>query len=384
MDCEGKCHGNGFQGEGVWAFCPPHACVLVAGLQALSRPGGPQAGDGSQPDPAGSWPVLLMAPAWNRIFKEARKDKGQDDFLGNVVLRLQVSGVRKRVPVGFGGGALGPHQGEPGASLLSPLCPQPCEAYAACGRGPSCPPGPPGPALPGGSVVPAGALHRDLPRPRSVPPPAPAHSQAGRCGAGSRALPVACLRGAGCSGDGGLSSPPCRPCCREHRRPADPSPATRCTSTCSSSWCPMRSPGTRYCPPPGLEGHGACRPGPNTLLPVSSGRQYLLGWVAESPGCHHPLSPCDAEGPIRLPPIHGVSAPGRVAWEAPASPSLLVLLQAGRPKSNPREISVWHQPCVSSFESVANFLKIWRFSIQSPISSIPRTPSAVILLGCRG
>lgn len=26
----------------------------------------------------------------NRIFKEARKDKGQDDFLGNVVLRLQV------------------------------------------------------------------------------------------------------------------------------------------------------------------------------------------------------------------------------------------------------------------------------------------------------
>lgn len=27
---------------------------------------------------------------YNRIFKEARKDKGQDDFLGNVVLRLQV------------------------------------------------------------------------------------------------------------------------------------------------------------------------------------------------------------------------------------------------------------------------------------------------------
>ena len=30
-----------------------------------------------------------------RIFKDARKDKGQDDFLGNVVLRLKVSvGVR--------------------------------------------------------------------------------------------------------------------------------------------------------------------------------------------------------------------------------------------------------------------------------------------------
>lgn len=26
-----------------------------------------------------------------RIFKDARKDKGQDDFLGNVVLRLKVS-----------------------------------------------------------------------------------------------------------------------------------------------------------------------------------------------------------------------------------------------------------------------------------------------------
>lgn len=28
-----------------------------------------------------------------RIFKDARKDKGQDDFLGNVVLRLKVSAV---------------------------------------------------------------------------------------------------------------------------------------------------------------------------------------------------------------------------------------------------------------------------------------------------
>lgn len=36
-----------------------------------------------------------MYPAWDRIFKDARKDKGQDDFLGNVVLRLQVSVVGK-------------------------------------------------------------------------------------------------------------------------------------------------------------------------------------------------------------------------------------------------------------------------------------------------
>lgn len=28
-----------------------------------------------------------------RIFKDARKDKGQDDFLGNVVLHLKVSTV---------------------------------------------------------------------------------------------------------------------------------------------------------------------------------------------------------------------------------------------------------------------------------------------------
>lgn len=33
--------------------------------------------------------ILLLLPF--RIFKDARKDKGQDDFLGNVVLRLKVS-----------------------------------------------------------------------------------------------------------------------------------------------------------------------------------------------------------------------------------------------------------------------------------------------------
>lgn len=77
------------------SFCPPRVCMSVAGLQALSRPRGAQEGDRSPPDTSVSWPTPLMAPAWNRIFKEARKDKGQDDFLGNIVVRLQVSGVRK-------------------------------------------------------------------------------------------------------------------------------------------------------------------------------------------------------------------------------------------------------------------------------------------------
>lgn len=34
-------------------------------------------------------PPRLFVPF--RIFKDARKDKGQDDFLGNVVVRLKVS-----------------------------------------------------------------------------------------------------------------------------------------------------------------------------------------------------------------------------------------------------------------------------------------------------
>jgi hypothetical protein len=41
-----------------------------------------------------------------------------------------------------------------------------------------------GPALPRGPVVPARALHRDLPRPRPVPPSVPVHSQEGRSGPG--------------------------------------------------------------------------------------------------------------------------------------------------------------------------------------------------------
>lgn len=66
---------------------------------------GLQDGDGSPPDPSVSWPVPLTDTAWNRIFKEARKDKGQDDFLGNVVLRLQVSGARKETERGFARGS---------------------------------------------------------------------------------------------------------------------------------------------------------------------------------------------------------------------------------------------------------------------------------------
>lgn len=56
---------------------------------------GPVAARGGQVPswPSGPGPVSLTHPARNRIFKDARKDKGQDDFLGNVVLRLQVRGA---------------------------------------------------------------------------------------------------------------------------------------------------------------------------------------------------------------------------------------------------------------------------------------------------
>lgn len=45
--------------------------------------------------------------------------------------------------------------------------------------------------------------------------------------------------------------------------------------------------------------------GPETHLLFLLGRWYLLGRIAESPGRHHPLSPCHPEGPVRLPPVHG-------------------------------------------------------------------------------
>lgn len=60
---------------------------------------------------------------------------------------------------------------------------------------------------------------------------------------------------------------------------------------------------------------------------MPSGRQYLLGWVAESSGCHHPVSPCHAEGPVRLPPVHGVSVPPSfpacppTGWQPEGQPS---------------------------------------------------------------
>lgn len=54
----------------------PSMCTPVSGRQAL-----PLRAQVAEPSP--------NLPE-NRIFKEARKDKGQDDFLGNVMLRLQV------------------------------------------------------------------------------------------------------------------------------------------------------------------------------------------------------------------------------------------------------------------------------------------------------
>lgn len=148
-------------------------------------------------------------------------------------------------------------------------------------------------------MVPSGALHGDLPRPRSVPPPVPVHSQAGRW-----------LGWVGRTRADRVQGPllTARPGpCREPPWPAAPSPATPCTSTCCSSSCPTRSPSTRYCPPRAGQGQGLLV-GPDSPLPVPSGRQYLLGWVAECPCCHHPLPPRHAEGPIRLPPVPGVSA----------------------------------------------------------------------------
>lgn len=72
--------------------------IMYTGCWAAGsvRPDGRRWGADPSLTPSGSWPVSLMCPAWDRIFKEARKDKGQDDFLGNVVLRLQVSVGEKR------------------------------------------------------------------------------------------------------------------------------------------------------------------------------------------------------------------------------------------------------------------------------------------------
>lgn len=128
MGCGGECRGEQAPGEGVWAPLPSPCMRVVCWAAGCVWA---QDGDGSQPDPSVSWPIPLMDPAWNRIFKEARKDKGQDDFLGNVVLRLQVSGVRKEaqerdrkgVREEFRGVVPGPHQAGPGVSLLLPPLP---------------------------------------------------------------------------------------------------------------------------------------------------------------------------------------------------------------------------------------------------------------------
>ena len=91
------------------------------------------------------------------------------------------------------------------------------------------------------------------------------------------------------------------------------------------------------------------------LLP--SGGKHLLGRVAESPGCHRPLSARHTEGPVRLPPVHGVSTQ---PWAEPLShqpPMPPALLQAGSPKCNSQQSSLWPKMCVLSFESVANLKK---------------------------
>lgn len=60
-------------------------------------------------------------------------------------------------------------------------------------------------------------------------------------------------------------------------------------------------------PSAGTDHHQGRLSGPDIPLLFPLGWQHLLGCVTESPGCHHPLSPCHSEGPVRLPSVHGVS-----------------------------------------------------------------------------
>lgn len=72
---------------------------LSAGFKKLPLEGGREGGRSAlpffSPTSAGSQLQETFSPPPSfgpfRIFKDARKDKGQDDFLGNVVLRLKVS-----------------------------------------------------------------------------------------------------------------------------------------------------------------------------------------------------------------------------------------------------------------------------------------------------
>lgn len=90
--------------------------------------------------------------------------------------------------------------------------------------------------------------------------------------------------------------------------------------------------------------------GPETHL-FLLGRRYLLGRIAESPGRHHPLSPRHPEGPVRLPPVHGVSTltPLRIPRRplCPAPPASRLAAQ-----STTLQSVLWGPSCVFFFLSL--------------------------------
>lgn len=169
-----------------------------------------------------------------------------------------------------------------------------------------------GPALPRGPVVPARALHRDLPRPRPVSPPVPIHSQEGRARAwaGGSVIFVAFLAWEELTVPGTGPSDITLPTSMQRATVASRSQPSYTVHfhllqqlvshevTQHQVWLSARA---RY-----HQGHLS---GPEMHLLLPLGREYLMGRVTESPGCHHPLSPRHSEGPVGLPPVHGVSTP---------------------------------------------------------------------------
>lgn len=108
-----------------WVLPPRHCCVglSVAPLppgfnnwEQRRKEGGREGSSSLLAPRCSALPTPRLVPAVGtsprslyllfRIFKDARKDKGQDDFLGNVVLRLKVRDVTwMRVKPGWEGRA---------------------------------------------------------------------------------------------------------------------------------------------------------------------------------------------------------------------------------------------------------------------------------------
>lgn len=186
--------GAGLPGKdwGLLLLPPRHTRPLVAGLQALSSVG---AGGGRPPpDPSPSRTPPEAGSLRRPGRTKARTTSWETWCCGCRCVgwgRRPRETVRRGVMRGSGEGFRIHVEQSSGSASIAPLPTRP-----ACR--------PSGPSLPGGSVVPSGALHRDLPRPWPVPPPVPAHPQAGRSGTTARGL-LAPSRvgwaapGAGCS-----------------------------------------------------------------------------------------------------------------------------------------------------------------------------------------